>query len=319
MATREINKIVIKDSAGNVNVFSVAGILAHIPAATTSVAGIVQLYDGVDSTSTSLAATANAVKTAKDAADAAQSTADGAVTDAAAAQSTADGAVTAAAAAQSTADSAVTAAAAAQSKADANETAIQGLDTRLDVIVDDTGAIVQATSDTFGAVKTASAADVTAGTSGKVVDAAQLKAVADKLTGVYTYRGSVNTFADLPSTNVQTGDVYNVVTGTGGKADGINYAAVVDQGTITWDELGGIIDVSAFVTIEDAQSITGTKTFTEADRSASSTLEARGANEFVTKTEVKTYVDNLKHQVVTSDPVEATMTQDVIYFVVDAE
>lgn len=291
MATREINKIVIKDSAGNVNVFSVAGILAHIPAATTSVAGIVQLYDGVDSTSTSLAATANAVKTAKGAADAAQSTA----------------------------DSAVTAAAAAQSKADANEAAIQGLDTRLDVIVDDTGAIIQATSDTFGAVKTASEADVTAGTSGKVVDAAQLKAVADKLIGVYTYRGSVNTYADLPSTNVQTGDVYNVVTGSGGKADGINYAAVVDQGTITWDELGGIIDVSAFVTLTGTQSITGTKTFTEADRSASTTLEARGANEFVTKTEVKTYVDNLKHQVVTSDPAEATMTQDVIYFVVDAE
>ena len=291
MATREINKIVIKDSAGNVNVFSVAGILAHIPAATTSVAGIVQLYDGVDSTSTSLAATANAVKTAKGAADAAQSTA----------------------------DSAVTAAAAAQSKADANEAAIQGLDTRLDVIVDDTGAIIQATSDTFGAVKTASEADVTAGTSGKVVDAAQLKAVADKLIGVYTYRGSVNTYADLPSTNVQTGDVYNVVTGSGGKADGINYAAVVDQGTITWDELGGIIDVSAFVTLTGTQSITGTKTFTEADRSASTTLEARGANEFVTKTEVKTYVDNLKHQVVTSDPAEAAMTQDVIYFVVDAE
>lgn len=43
--------------------------IVEIDAATTSVSGAVQLYDDVDSTSTSLAATANAVKTAYDLAD----------------------------------------------------------------------------------------------------------------------------------------------------------------------------------------------------------------------------------------------------------
>ena len=56
-------------NASNLSTGTVA--VARLPAGTTSVAGILRLYNGVDSTSTTLAATANAVKTAYDLAQAA--------------------------------------------------------------------------------------------------------------------------------------------------------------------------------------------------------------------------------------------------------
>lgn len=48
------------------------------------------------------------------------------------------------------------------------------------------------------------------------------------LTGIYKYKGSVSTYADLPSSSLSAGDVYNV------EADGMNYAWT---GT-AWDALG---------------------------------------------------------------------------------
>jgi hypothetical protein len=73
-----------------------------------------------------------------------------------------------------------------------------------------------------------------------------------KLSAVYRYRGSVNTFADLPTTDRIIGDVWNVIT-----PNGMNYAW---NGT-EWDALGGAVDISNFVTLDTAQTITGVKTF----------------------------------------------------------
>lgn len=72
-----------------------------------------------------------------------------------------------------------------------------------------------------------------------------------KVVGLYKYKGSVDTIADLPSTNNTLGDVWDV------KADGMNYAW---SGT-TWDSLGSIVDLSNIVTLDTTQEITGTKTF----------------------------------------------------------
>lgn len=55
----------------------------------------------------------------------------------------------------------------------------------------------------------------------------------DKLISVYRFKGSVDTYNDLPTEDVITGDVYNVID------TDMNYAAIVDEDSIiTWDKLG---------------------------------------------------------------------------------
>ena len=63
-----------------------------------------------------------------------------------------------------------------------------------------------------------------------------------KVSAVYKYKGTVATYADLPSTGLTVGDVYNVET------DGSNYAW---NGTV-WDKLGGDIDLSGYQTKIDS-------------------------------------------------------------------
>lgn len=71
------------------------------------------------------------------------------------------------------------------------------------------------------------------------------------LVGVFHYKGSVATYADLPVADNQVGDVYNVL------ETGANYAW---DGT-AWDDLSGIVDLSDYVTIDGNETITGVKTF----------------------------------------------------------
>ena len=82
----------------------------------------------------------------------------------------------------------------------------------------------------------------------------------DRLSTVYKYKGSVNTYESLSAiTNPQNGDVYNVVAehGTIGGDDytpaGTNYAYVAASGTTPahWDALGGTIDLTAYATSAD--------------------------------------------------------------------
>ena len=83
-----------------------------------------------------------------------------------------------------------------------------------------------------------------------------------KLSNVYTYKGSVAKYENLP-TAATPGDVYNVVSGHGqtGDADyiapGTNYAWVGASGTTAahWDPLGGTMDLSIYATSADVESI----------------------------------------------------------------
>ena len=83
-----------------------------------------------------------------------------------------------------------------------------------------------------------------------------------KLSNVYTYKGSVAKYENLPTT-ATPGDVYNVVSGNGqtGDADyiapGTNYAWVDASGTTAahWDPLGGTMDLSIYATSADVESI----------------------------------------------------------------
>lgn len=67
-----------------------------------------------------------------------------------------------------------------------------------------------------------------------------------KVSAVYRYKGSVNTYSDLPSIDLTVGDVYNIVTDdpTHGILSGDNVAWTGTQ----WDKLGGDIDLSVYYT-----------------------------------------------------------------------
>ena len=79
-------------------------------------------------------------------------------------------------------------------------------------------------------------------------------AISNAISTVYKYKGSVATYADLPSSDQQVGDVWNV------ESDGHNYAWTGTE----WDRLAGTVDLSNYVTLNTAQTITN-KTINLAD------------------------------------------------------
>lgn len=70
----------------------------------------------------------------------------------------------------------------------------------------------------------------------------EINTVAGKLTGVYTYRGSKPTFAELPSEGNVSGDVWNVEEAYDGHPAGTNWAWNGSE----WDALAGSIDLSNY-------------------------------------------------------------------------
>ena len=154
---------------------------------------------------------------------------------------------------------------------------LKDLKDRVDVVLDSDSAFLpasEATDTLLGTVKRASAADVTAGTKGKVVDAAQLKAVADKLTHGVHYKGTVATFDDLPAS--EAGDMYNVKAAF--TKDGINYPAgtnvIADTETDDWDVLDG--DPSGYAKQAVANTFTAENNFENG--SITVPTEAQGDN-----------------------------------------
>lgn len=66
----------------------------------------------------------------------------------------------------------------------------------------------------------------------------------NKLSSVYKYKGSVATYAALPSTNRTTGDVYNVAAAYQDVPAGTNWA----WNGSAWDALAGAVDLSSYAT-----------------------------------------------------------------------
>lgn len=77
------------------------------------------------------------------------------------------------------------------------------------------------------------------------------------LAGVFRYSGSVNSYDNLPKEGMKVGDTYNIVTADSAKkiAAGDNLAW---NGT-SWDNLRGIIDLSAYYTAAQCDSTFATK------------------------------------------------------------
>lgn len=111
-----------------------------------------------------------------------------------------------------------------------------------------------------------------------------------KISGVYHYRGAVDSFEKLPTENVAVGDVYNV------KDTGMNYAWTSEG---VWDALGSLFDTDSYYDKEETdQEITSQlNSYTEAvvtpklddkaDKSALTTL--------ATKAEVEELSDSITY------------------------
>lgn len=79
------------------------------------------------------------------------------------------------------------------------------------------------------------------------------------LTTVYRYKGSVATYADLPTTGQKIGDVYNVETAD--PDHGIKAGDNVGWDGAQWDILGGNYDLSGYAQLNAANTFTAANTF----------------------------------------------------------
>lgn len=69
------------------------------------------------------------------------------------------------------------------------------------------------------------------------------------ITTVFRYRGSVDTYADLPVNGVQVGDTYNITAADASHS--INAGGNVSWNGNSWDNLAGIVDLSAYAKSSD--------------------------------------------------------------------
>jgi hypothetical protein len=79
----------------------------------------------------------------------------------------------------------------------------------------------------------------------------EINTVAGKLAGVYTFRGSKETFAELPEEGMIAGDVWNVNEKVGNHPAGTNWAWTGES----WDALAGSIDLSAYYTTSEVEAL----------------------------------------------------------------
>ena len=79
--------------------------------------------------------------------------------------------------------------------------------------------------------------------------AKKAKELVESIGHALVYKGSVATYADLPSSDQKIGDMWNVL------SDGSNYAW---DGT-NWDNLSGVVDLSAYRTSADQDIIDARK------------------------------------------------------------
>ena len=79
------------------------------------------------------------------------------------------------------------------------------------------------------------------------------------LTTVYQYKGSVATYADLPTTGQKVGDVWNVETAD--PDHGIKAGDNVAWDGAQWDTLGGNHDLSGYAQLKSANTFTASNTF----------------------------------------------------------
>ena len=166
--------------------------------------------------------------------------------------------------------------------------------------------LIEATTTSLGVVQLADAAAIAAGTEGRIVDAKQLKAVSDRMVNGVHYKGSVNTFADLPSANVEAGDMYNVkaafVQGGVSYPAGTNVIADTSGETVAWDVLDG--DPSGFAKQAVANTFTAANDFTAGTITVPTKEQGDNSNNAASTAYVDTAIGNLQDGIVFSAAAE---------------
>lgn len=166
--------------------------------------------------------------------------------------------------------------------------------------------LIEATTTSLGVVKLADAAAISAGTEGRVVDAKQLKAVSDRLVNGVHYKGSVDAFANLPSANVEAGDMYNVkaafVQGGVSYPAGTNVIADTSGETVAWDVLDG--DPSGFAKQAVANTFTAANDFTSGSIAVPTKEQGDNSTNAASTAYVDTAIGNLQDGIVFSAAAE---------------
>jgi len=105
-------------------------------------------------------------------------------------------------------------------------------------------------------------------------------ALASDMTSVFTYKGSVASYALLPSTNLSVGDVWNVEAAD--PTNGINAGDNVAWNGTAWDVLAGTVDLSGYVQAEDGKGLS----HIDVTQTMKDTWDAAAAGEDVTQAEI---------------------------------
>lgn len=90
-----------------------------------------------------------------------------------------------------------------------------------------------------------------------IADAYTKDEVDAKMSSALEYKGSKDTYADLPTTGNKKGDVWNIVNADA--AHGVNAGDNVAWNGTTWDVLAGTVDLSAYMLASDLVAITNTE------------------------------------------------------------
>lgn len=90
-----------------------------------------------------------------------------------------------------------------------------------------------------------------------IADAYTKDEVDAKMSSALEYKGSKDTYADLPTTGNKKGDVWNIVNADA--SHGVNAGDNVAWNGTTWDVLAGTMDLSAYMLAEDLVAISNTE------------------------------------------------------------
>lgn len=90
-----------------------------------------------------------------------------------------------------------------------------------------------------------------------IADAYTKDEVDAKMSSALEYKGSKDTYADLPTTGNKKGDVWNIVNADA--SHGVNAGDNVAWNGTTWDVLAGTVDLTAYMLASDLVAITNTE------------------------------------------------------------
>ena len=127
---------------------------------------------------------------------------------------------------------------------------IGAVDDKVDWVIDSIGTVPS------GSTVMAEIGDVDSDLQGYKTTVAETYATKSEISAAFIYKGSKDTYAELPSSGNKTGDVWNIVNAD--PTHGVKAGDNVAWDWSSWDVLGGVIDLSNYFnkTSDDADDIT---------------------------------------------------------------